>query len=193
MRTTAGQPMTADEFFAWSERQEDCYELVDGIPLKMMSGASNLHGAIVINIIRELANQLRGKPCRPMTADTAVKTRIRSFRRPDVTVMCGPLQARTYEAGDPRLAVEVLSPSNEGVAWQRKLDELKRLASLRYLLLVDSERVGAILYARAGGDWQPIDADDLEATIDMPEIECRLAMRDVYEGVTFGSAEGGAG
>ncbi len=190
MENTALKQMTADEFFAWGEGQEDRYELVDGVPVKMMSGASNFHDAIVINIIRELSNQLRGGRCRPMTADTAMKTRTRSFRRPDVTVMCGPRQARTYEASDPRLAVEVLSPSNEGVAWQRKLDEYRRLSGLRYILLVDSERIAATLYTRTetptGTDWDPTDADDLEAVVDMPEIGCRLAIRDVYEGVVFG-------
>jgi Uma2 family endonuclease len=131
MSNTAQKPMTDEEFFVWCERQEDRYELVDGLPVKMMTGASNYHDAIVINIIRELSIQLRGKPCRPMTADTAARTRIRNFRRPDVTVMCGPLRPRNYEAADPRLFVEVLSPSNEGVAWQRKLDEYRKLSGLR--------------------------------------------------------------
>lgn len=177
--------MTPEDFLIWSQGQADRYELVEGVPTKMMSGASNFHDAIVINIIRELSVQLRGKPCRPMTADTALKTRIRSLRRPDVTVMCGPLQARTYEASDPRLAIEVLSPSNEGVAWQRKLDEYRRLQGLRYILLIDSECVAATLYTRTATDWEPTDFDDLVAVVDLPDIGCRLLMRDVYEGVTF--------
>lgn len=188
MGNTARKPMTDEEFFAWCERQDDRYELVDGFPVKMMTGASNFHDAIVINIIRELSNQLRGKPCRPMTADTAARTRIRNFRRPDVTVMCGPLRPRTYEAADPRLFVEVLSPSNEGVAWQRKLDEYRKLSGLRYILLIDSERVAATLYTRTATDWDSSDADDLDAVLHMPEIDCRLAMRDVYEGIDYISA-----
>ena len=98
MGNTAQKPMTADEFFAWGEAQEDRHELVDGFRVKTMSRASNFHDAIAIDIIGELRNQLRGGRCRPMTADTAVRTRIRSFRRLDVTVMRGPLQARTQPA-----------------------------------------------------------------------------------------------
>ncbi|MFM9940181.1 MAG: Uma2 family endonuclease [Hyphomicrobiaceae bacterium] len=188
MANIAQKPLTPEEFFAWAERQDDRYELVDGLPVKMMTGASNFHDAIVINIIRELANQLRGKPCRPMTADTAIKTRIRNFRRPDVTVMCGPLLAKTYEASDPRLAIAVLSPSNEGVAWQRKLDEYRRLQGLRYILLIDSECVATTLYTRTATDWEPTDADDLDAVVELPEIDCRLALRDVYEGIAIGTA-----
>ena len=183
MGNTAQRSMTDEEFFAWCERQEDRYELVDGFPVKMMTGASNFHDLIVVNIIAELRNQLRGKQCRVMTADTAARTRIRSFRRPDVTVMCGPARAKSYEAHDPKLFVEVLSPSNEGVAWQRTLDEYRKLQGLRYFLLVDSERFAATLYTRTATDWESTEADDLRAVVEMPEIGCRLAMRDVYEGV----------
>ena len=57
--------MTQDEFLAWQEREDRHYELVDGVPvlpLKMMTGASQAHDRVVVNIIRELANQLRAAP-----------------------------------------------------------------------------------------------------------------------------------
>jgi Uma2 family endonuclease len=57
--------MTMDEFFAWQAKQDKLYELVDGIPvlpLKMMTGATQAHDRVVVNIIRELANQLRRSP-----------------------------------------------------------------------------------------------------------------------------------
>ena len=42
--------MTQDEFFAWQQRQERAYELVDGVPvlpLKMMTGASQAHDQVL--------------------------------------------------------------------------------------------------------------------------------------------------
>lgn len=77
----------------------------------------------------------------------------------------------------------MLSPSNEGVTWQRKIEEYRRLPGLRYILLVDSERIAATLLTRTETDWQSSDADGLAAIIELPEIECRLAMRDIYEGL----------
>jgi len=68
--------MTAEEFFAWQEKQDKLYELVDGLPvlpLKMMTGASRAHDRAVVNIIVSLGNQLRGGPCRPTTDDLAVR------------------------------------------------------------------------------------------------------------------------
>jgi len=68
--------MTQDEFFAWQERQDQGYELVDGVPvlpMKMMTDASQAHDRVVVNIIGSLHRQLRGTPCRPTTDDLAVR------------------------------------------------------------------------------------------------------------------------
>src|SRR5579885_3014743 len=54
--------MSQEEFLAWQERQERLYELVDGVPvlpLKMMTGASQAHDRILVNVIAALHRQLR--------------------------------------------------------------------------------------------------------------------------------------
>lgn len=188
MADTANKQMTVEEFFRWQQAQQDRYELVDGFPVKMMTGASNFHDRITTNIIIALGNQLKGGPCWVATPDTATRTRIRGIRRPDVTVTCSPPKPDTYEAGAPRLVVEVFSPSNSGIAWQRKMNEYWRLQGLQYVLLVDSLSVQATLYVRKGPDWDPEDADGLDAVLDMPEIGCKLAMRDAYDGLSFDAA-----
>ncbi len=65
--------MTVDEFFEWQQRQDRNYELVDGVPvlpLKSMTGATDQHDRITVNAIAALHQRLRGKPCRPKTADS---------------------------------------------------------------------------------------------------------------------------
>ena len=182
MQATAQKLMDADAFLLWCLEQESRYELVDGIPLEMMTGASGTHDLIVTNIIALLKAQLRGGPCRPTTADIAVRTRLRGVRRPDVTVTCDPPRGDVYEATEPRMVVEVLSPSNVGVAWDRKMREYRRMDVLDYILLVDSQTVAATLYVRTDARWDDIDADDLTAVLEMPKLGCRLAMADIYEG-----------
>jgi Uma2 family endonuclease len=115
--------MTVEEFLVWQQGLEDRYELVAGMPVKMMTGASTAHDCIVVNVIMALGQQLRGSPCRPATAAVALRTKIRSVRRGDVVVICDPPRPDTFEANDLRLVVEVLSPSNKGLDWLRKLDE----------------------------------------------------------------------
>lgn len=174
--------MEADEFLVWCLDKEPRYELVAGVPVEMMAGASEVHDGIVVNIISLLKGQLRGSPCRPTTADIALRTRIRSVRRPDVTVTCGPPpRDNVYEAQQPRLVVEVLSPSNVGIAWDRKLREYRRREDLDYILLVDAKLIAATLYTRTGNVWDDQDYERLADTIELPRIECRLTMADIYE------------
>ncbi len=94
--------MTAAEFFAWQAGQTELYELVDGIPIKMMTGASNRHDLITVNIIGEARSRLRGNPCRPMTQDSSVKISETQIRRPDVTIVCGPIVDDSFATNDPR-------------------------------------------------------------------------------------------
>lgn len=183
MGQVAHKRMEADEFLSWAARQEARWELVDGVPLEMMSGASGLHDRIVTNIIIALGNQLRGGRCRPTTADIALRTRIRSVRRPDVTVTCDPPAGDVYEAREPRMVVEVLSPSNKGIGWERKMREYRRHTALEYILVVDSETVGVSLYRRdQHRDWDAVDADRLADVIDLPGLGCRLPLAQIYEG-----------
>jgi Uma2 family endonuclease len=182
MSNTATKLMDPDEFLIWCLDQEERYELIDGIPVEMMAGASGMHDRIVVNLIMSLGNQLRGKPYRPTTADTALRTRIRSVRRPDVMVTCDPPRDDVYEAVDPRLAIEVLSKSNVGVPWDRKLKEYRRHEKLEYILLVDSAIVAVTLYQRTATGWDDVDADRLADVIALPKIGCTLSLGDIYDG-----------
>lgn len=193
MADTAQKLLSPDEFLLWQLDKDDPYELVGGVPLKMMTGASEYHDLIVINIIATLHAQLRGSRCRPTTDDIAVKTKLRSVRRPDVTVTCTDPRPDVYDARDPRMVAEVLSPSNNGVAWELKLEEYRRVNGLSYILLIESRSVNAMLYTRHGGSWEPSDADDIDAVFDLPDIGCRLAMREIYEGLTFDETDAARG
>jgi Uma2 family endonuclease len=183
--------MTVEEFFAWQERQEERYELVDGVPvpLRGMTGASNAHDAIVVNIIASLHRQLRGGPCRVATADTAVRTAIRRVRRPDVTVECAPIDLASYEARAPRLLVEVLSPSTRRFDQIRKPEEYKRLPTTAALLFVEPRQAQVLLLARQpDGTWLDTPFLGLDAVIPLPEIGASLALRDIYDGVPLEEA-----
>lgn len=173
--------MEIDDFLLWCLGREARYELIEGIPVEMMTGASDVHDRIVVNIISSLHAQLRGSPCRPATADIAVRTRRRSVRRPDVTVSCDPPRTDVYEAQKARMVVEVLSPSNIGVAWDRKMREYRGREDLDYILLLDSQLVAATLYTRASSGWDAQDFERLSETIELPRIGCRLSMADIYE------------
>jgi Uma2 family endonuclease len=189
MAETQLRRMTPDEFLAWQEKQDKLYELVDGLPvlpLKMMTGATQTHDRVAVNIIATLHRQLRGSPCRPTTDDLAVRIPAGNIRRPDITVECGEAGRREMTVRDPRAVVEVLSPSTRTFDRFRKLVEYQSIDSLQHILLVDTEapRIDVVTRAAAAG-WSTAQYEGLDAIIELPAINANLKLADVFEGVVF--------
>lgn len=186
--------MTAEEFYRWPGEEGVRYELVDGLPLKAMTGASQRHDTITLNVLAALRQKLRGSPCRANTADIAVPMMSGNIRRPDALVDCGARLDTAFEATAPRLVVEVLSPSTRQTDLVRKLEEYKVLPSLAYILLVEPDLPRALLWWRATGDvWELAQFDGLEGIIDLSSIGAELAMAEIYEDVTFPDPLAGEG
>ncbi|MBV9079240.1 MAG: Uma2 family endonuclease [Methylobacteriaceae bacterium] len=187
MAQSAVRPWTHAEFFAWQERQEVRYELVSGFPLRMMAGASNRHDAIVGNLIAELRNRLRGTPCRQFTADGAVVIRPGQIRRPDVGVDCGRSDPEGHSATEPRLVVEVLSPSTRDFDTFEKLAEYKSLDSLDAILFVEPNRAEVAIWRRADDrSWVRQLVEGLDAVIPLPTLAIVLPLAEIYDRVEVG-------
>ncbi len=184
--------MSEDEFFAWQEKQGRLYELVNGLPvlpLKMMTGASQAHGRAVVNIIRSLGNQLRGGPCRPTTDDLAVRIPAGNVRRPDVTVECGQAGRRDMAVRDPRVVIEVLSPSTMSFDRFKKVVEHQTVGTLTHILLIDTEVPRVDVLSRSGTEtWTSTRYEGLDAKVDLSAINASLDLAEVFEGIEFGEA-----
>ena len=190
------QTMTVEEFLQWNLDQDVRYELVDGIPVPLrvvdpvtgMAGSKAQHDIIVVNLIVALGNQLRGSPCKPRTADTAVRTKIKGVRRPDVTIECGPPERNSLEASNPVAVFEVLSPTTRKIDRSVKLQEYRRHPGLRTIVHIDPDEMDVIVYTRnASGDWDDERFERLEDTIRIADTPVMLRLSDVYEGVPFGA------
>jgi len=180
--------MTVDQFLDWQLRQERLHELVDGVPvlpLKMMTGATQRHDRVVVNALAGLVNQLRGKPCRPMTDDVAVRIPSGNIRRPDITVDCGKGSDREMTATEPRVVIEVLSPSTLSFDRFRKVEEYKTVGSMQVIVLIDTEAPQVTVHRRTAEVWSAETVEGIDAAIELQEIDARLQLADLYEGVSF--------
>lgn len=179
--------MTVEEFFAWQMLQDQNYELVDGLPVltvKAMTGASDRHDRITVNAIGTLFQQLRGRPCRPKTSDTSVRT-FRGTRRPDVTIECGKPGPRDIAADEPRVVIEILSPSTMRFDRFQKLAEYQQHPAIRVILLIDSEAPQVTVWRRDGERWATEELEGLDAVLALPEIEAELPLSELYLDVVF--------
>lgn len=186
MTDAAPRRWTVEEFFVWQEGQPERYELVDGFPMRMMAGAKNVHADIVVNVLAELRNQLRGGGCRPFTSDGSVETKPGQIRRPDVGVDCGRRDPNATKATSPRVVVEVLSPTTRDFDTIGKLEEYKLIDGLARIVVIEPNAPEVIVLARGvDRSWRKAVRQGLDQEIDMPEIGVTLAVAEIYDGVEF--------
>lgn len=119
-----GLPKRDIEYHTYADYQtwpDDCrYELIDGIAYAMAPAPTRQHQNAVLEIARQIANTLEGKPCRPyiapfdvrlMQADLADQ-RVDTVVQPDISVICDRSKLDDKGAkGAPDWIIEVLSPS----------------------------------------------------------------------------------
>lgn len=187
MGETVRRKMTVDEFFEWQQGQDRNYELVDGVPVltvKAMTGATVRHDRVTVNAIAHLFQKLRGKPCQPRTSDQSVLT-FRGTRRPDISVECGRPDDRSMATDEPRVVIEILSPSTMRYDRFQKLEEYKQHPLIRVILLVDTDLPRVTVWRRGADGWAYTEQAGLDAVIALPEIDAALALAELYEGLEF--------
>ena len=85
-----------------ARRPGGALELVNGQPLRMRARAKNVHDEMVVTLVGELREQVRGTRYRPFTGDGSIETRPGQIRRPNVGVDCGPRDPNGTKKALPR-------------------------------------------------------------------------------------------
>lgn len=180
---TAIPKPTLAEYLERERAAETKSEYLDG-DIFAMTGASAAHNLIVANLIRELGNQFRKRPCRVYPSDLRVQV-ADGYLYPDATLVCGrPEFAEQDNLTNPTLVVEVLSPSTADYDLGAKFARYRQLPSLSDYLLVAQDRVGLIHYQRQGErSWLMTEIDDPTATLELTGLDCRLAVAEIYDKV----------
>jgi Uma2 family endonuclease len=176
--------MTADEFFDWIERQSEPHELVDGMPVRIMAGARQSHDVATTNIVVALAPSAKMKGCRTTSSNTAVRTGQYGVRYPDVVVDCGPPDPSAKEAARSMVVMEVSSPSTLAIDLTDRIDEYQAHDDIQVIMLVEPDIISVKVYRRDvlhGGLWTTEKYDDLEQSVDLPEVNSSIRLRDIYD------------
>ncbi len=175
--------MTVDEFLVWpGDGTSTRFELVNGQP-RAMAPASTVHATIQVNIASFLHRHLLPSPCRALT-EAGVKPVFdakRNVRIPDITVTCNEATPRDHLVSEPLLIVEIISPSNEHDTWE-SIAALATVASLREIVVVQSERMDALVYTRLADNNWPDEGVSVPAdgVVRLSSIDAELKMSDIY-------------
>lgn len=181
--------ITPEEYLAFERKAENKNEYVNG-EIFAMTGASRKHNLIALSIAGELRQQLKGKPCEVYPGEMRVKApAARSYVYPDVVVVCGEPQLEDDYFDtllNPTLVVEVLSKSTESYNRLAKSSFYRTIESLSEYLLVSQEEYRIEQYLRqVDGRWLLSDVRSLDSMIELRSIGCSLALRDIYDRITF--------
>lgn len=122
---------------------DERYELIEGVPYLMSPGPSQAHQELSSELHRQLANFLKGKPCKVfhapfdvrLNADEADDTVV----QPDLLVVCDKekLDGKCCK-GAPDLVIEILSPSTAKFDKHTKFHQYLR-AGVREYWIVDPD------------------------------------------------------
>ena len=144
--------MTAQNFLAWDATQVQRHEFVGG-DVFPMAGAGEAHVTAALNVAMALRQHLAGTPCRTFIPDMKLRVEAAdAYFSPDVMVTFSAADAADpMVKREPVLLVEVLSPATAAHDRGDKFAAYRKLASLRELLLVDTDSRRCDLY-RKGDD-----------------------------------------
>src|SRR5437660_9009490 len=143
--------LSVAEYLAGERDSDVRHEYVDG-QVYAMAGASDRHNRIALNIASRLNEHLVNDECEAFVSDMKIKVEEALYYYPDVVVTCDPPGGDAYFRTQPRLIVEVTSPSTERVDRYEKLHAYRRIESLQEYVLVSQDaplievhRLGALV------------------------------------------------
>lgn len=182
---------TEEQYLGWEETAVEKSEYIDG-EIRAMSGGTEPHASIPMNMGGELRSALRGCGCRVLSSNMKVWT-AGAFYYPDLSVVCGPSIYRgknKHTITNPVAVVEVLSPSTEPKDRGEKFIRYQQIDTLRSYLLVSQTEPRVELFERGeNGHWDYSMVAGLENAINAPSLGVTLALSEIYDQVEFGDAE----
>ncbi|MGA1265506.1 MAG: Uma2 family endonuclease [Prochlorothrix sp.] len=179
---------TPEAYFAWEVHQLEKHELIEG-KVYAMSGGSQNHSAIAINLLLILRSHLRGGPCRVFNSDLKVNLlNTANYTYPDLSVTCDRRdQDHALYITYPCLIVEVLSPSTEAYDRGKKFQNYRRNPNLIDYVLVSSEEIAIEIYHKnSAGEWviKSYQSGDL---VILESIDLTVPIEQIYEEIRFES------
>lgn len=158
MAETAKSRSTYAEYLAGEEASSQRHEFHDGTVVAMAGGTPE-HSLLVARALVTLGNALAGGPC--ALFESNLRVYLAASRRalyPDASVVCGKLTRAEEDrdaATNPRVILEVLSPSTEAYDRGEKFELYQSLPSFQEYVLIASQRVRIEVVRRdVGGTWR---------------------------------------
>ena len=182
MATVATKPMTADEFYEWSnhpDNDDKSYELERG-EVVTISRTGKRHGLVCANVTHMLgtytAQRKKGYVCSNNTG-VIVEHDPDTVRGPDVMLFEDAARIEDvdlkYGEKPPVLAVEVLSPNDTTGKIMRRIREQQRFG-IRLIWVLDPDARNVIVYQAGKEDKVVEEAEELTGEDVLSDLRVRV-------------------
>ncbi|MFL6274706.1 MAG: Uma2 family endonuclease [Blastocatellia bacterium] len=178
--------ITVDEYLASERDNAVRHEFVQG-QVYAMAGASDRHNRIALNLASRFNDQLTDDGCETFMADMKVKVAEELYYYPDV-VTCDPPSSDPYFRTQPRLIVEVLSPSTARIDRHEKLMAYRSLSSLQeYVMVMQDDVLVEIHRRQEDGQWKVEILSQPAEVVHFASVNISLTVADIYRNVRWES------
>jgi Uma2 family endonuclease len=175
--------LSVEEYLALDRDAEVRCEYHDG-ELFPVAAATWEHGRVASNTIRRLSERLDGRPCRVANSTVRVRVGPTKFVYPDILVVCGKpdFTDDTQDTiSNPKVIVEVLSPSTAGYDYSGKFALYRSLPSFEeYLLIAQDEPRIEVFRKMPDARWILTSYEGLEATVRVESLAIDLPLAEIY-------------
>lgn len=173
------------DYFALEEQAEVKSEYYQG-HVVAMTGASLNHNRLAGNIHTSLNNALSNHPCETFIGDVRVWVEKKDiFTYPDVMVVCGPpvlMENRTDTLTNPKVIIEILSPSTTGYDRGEKFQAYWSLDSFEEYVLVDQYQMRVEYFRRVDETlWELRVFTKLDDVLTLQSIDVKISLDKIYQ------------
>ncbi|HKS28200.1 MAG TPA: Uma2 family endonuclease [Pyrinomonadaceae bacterium] len=180
-RRKAKAYISVEEYLAGERESPVRHEYVAG-EVYALAGASDRHNRIALNVASRL-NEFVSEPCETFMSDMKIRVSPEVFYYPDVVVACDGAGADAYFRAEPRLIIEVISPSTERIDRHEKMAAYKSVASLEEYVLASQDEMRVEVYRRTGGEWEVSVFTGAEDELEFSSVALSLSVAEIYRNV----------
>lgn len=181
---------TREAYLAFEDQHEERHEYIDGKVIARVP-SSEKHILISGNVFATLHSQLRQRAGFVFTGNMRVSVNHRDYVYPDLGAVIGETlfeDKLRHNLVNPTVLLEVSSPETEGYDRGKRFQLYRTIPSLQEHVLISQDQPLLESFLRLTDEqWLVRHVVNLDASFALDSIGCTLALRDVYEQVTFDS------
>jgi Uma2 family endonuclease len=178
--------LTGDAYLAMDRAAEWKSEFHDG-EMFPIEAVSLRHARILMNLMRATDPGLRLKSCEGLPGPLRVRVSATQYVYPDFQIVCGKPEL-TDENDDtvinPKVVIEILSPSTAGYDHSAKFELYRRLASLEeYVLVSQAKQIVEVFTKQSERLWSLAIVEGEDQNVCLQSVGIEFPLASLYDGL----------